>query len=115
MSLGGLEALEVGLSRPDVFGVVGSLQAAVRGHTARVLGRYVPAPSRPLQVLRLVTSSHDVYRGDLLTLDQMMSARGIPHDLRMAEGPHDYVFNRGPGGIEMLLFHDRASRGLPAE
>jgi hypothetical protein len=32
----------------------------------------------------------------------------------MLTGPHDYVFNRGPGGIEMLLFHDRALRGEAA-
>ena len=29
-------------------------------------------------------------------------------------GPHDYVFNQGPGGVEMLLFHDRALRGEPS-
>jgi hypothetical protein len=21
-------------------------------------------------------------------------------------GPHDYVFNRGPGSVELLYFHD---------
>jgi hypothetical protein len=26
-------------------------------------------------------------------------------------GPHDYPFNRGPGAIEMLLWHDRVLRG----
>jgi iron(III)-salmochelin esterase len=26
-------------------------------------------------------------------------------------GGHDYTFNRGPGGIEMLLWHDRVLRG----
>ena len=30
-------------------------------------------------------------------------------------GPHDYVFNRGPGVLEMLLFHDRALRREPLE
>ena len=27
---------------------------------------------------------------------------------------HSYRFNRGPGAYEMLLYHDRALRGLPA-
>ena len=115
VSLGGLEALEVGFTRPDVFGVVGGLQAAVHNHTDRVLARYVNSPTRPPQVIRLVTSSHDIYRRDLIAMDALMTARGIPHDLRVVEGPHDYIFNRGAGGVEMLLFHDRASRGLPAE
>ena len=26
-------------------------------------------------------------------------------------GPHDYAFNRGPGAIEMLAYHDRVLRG----
>ena len=44
-----------------------------------------------------------------------LRARGVAHDVRELAGPHDYVFNRGPGGVEMLLFHDRALRGMPAE
>jgi hypothetical protein len=32
--------------------------------------------------------------------------------LTRAVGTHSYRFNRGPGGLEMLLFHDRALRGL---
>jgi len=26
-------------------------------------------------------------------------------------GPHDYAFNRGPGALEMLAYHDRVLRG----
>jgi len=115
VSLGGLHSLEIGLAHPEVFGVVGALQPAVRGRIDRVLARYVASPSRPPQRVRLVTSRGDVYRRDVGALDAAMRARGIAHDLRVVAGPHDYVFNRGPGGVEMLLFHDRALRGLPAE
>jgi hypothetical protein len=115
VSLGGLHSLEIGLAHPEVFGVVGALQPAVRGRIDRVLSRYVPSPSRPPQRVRLVTSRGDVYRRDVAALDAALSARGIAHDLRVLAGPHDYVFNRGPGGVEMLLFHDRALRGLAAE
>jgi hypothetical protein len=33
---------------------------------------------------------------------------GIAHDFAEVVGPHDYSFNRGPGSIELLLWHDRA-------
>jgi hypothetical protein len=115
VSLGGLHALEIGLAHPEVFGVVGALQPAVRGRIGRVLARYAPSPSRPAQRVRLVTSYGDVYRRDVAALAEALRARGVAHDVRVLAGPHDYVFNRGPGGVEMLLFHDRALRGLPAE
>lgn len=115
VSLGGLHALEIGLAHPEVFGVVGALQPAVRGRIDRVLARYAPSPTRPAQRVRLVTSRGDVYRRDVAALDEALRARGVDHDLRVLAGPHDYVFNRGVGGVEMLLFHDRALRGMPAE
>ena len=115
VSLGGLHSLEIGFAHPEVFGVVGALQPAVRGRLDRVLTRYVPAPQRPVQRVRLVTSHGDVYRRDVDALAAALRARGIAHDVRELAGPHDYVFNRGPGGVEMLLFHDRALRGMPAE
>ena len=115
VSLGGLHALEIGLAHPETFGVVGALQPAVRNRVDRVLARYSPSASRPVQRVRLVTSHDDVYRRDVTALDVAMRARGIEHDVRVVAGPHDYVFNRGPGGVEMLLFHDRALRGLRAE
>lgn len=115
VSLGGLHALEVGLAHPEVFGAVGALQPAVRGRIGRVLARYAPSPDRPPQRVRLVTSRGDVYRRDVAALAAALRARGLVHEVRVLAGPHDYVFNRGPGGVEMLLFHDRALRGLPAE
>lgn len=115
VSLGGILALETGLRHPETFGVVGALQPAVRGRVDRVMARYAATASRPSQRIRLVASRGDRLTRDITALHDAMSARGIPHDLRLVEGPHDYVFNRGPGGVEMLLFHDRALRGLPAE
>lgn len=114
VSLGGLAALEVGLSHPEAFGVVGALQPAVSARVERVMAR-LPAGPRPPQRLRLVSSTHDVFLPSVRALDRAMRARGVAHDLRVVEGPHDYVFNRGAGGVEMLLFHDRALRGMPAE
>lgn len=111
VSLGGLHSLWIGLGHPDVFGAVGSLQAAVRNRQEQVADRYVASPTRPSQRIRLVTSDGDPLRPDNELLSETFRARGIVHEMRVVRGPHDYVFNRGPGGIEMLLFHDRALRG----
>jgi enterochelin esterase-like enzyme len=111
VSLGGLHALWIGLAHPETFGAVGALQPAVRGRQDLVAARYAPAATRPAQRVRLVTSDRDVLRDDVQALSDTFRARGIAHELRVVVGPHDYVFNRGPGGIEMLLFHDRALRG----
>jgi len=114
VSLGGLLALETGLRHPEAFGVVGALQAAVRNRVERVMGRHLPSPTRPAQRIRLLGTRSDRLTRDINALDAAMTARGIAHDLRVVEGPHDYIFNRGAGGVEMLLFHDRALRGEPA-
>lgn len=113
VSLGGLLALEVGLSQPDEFGVVGALQPAVRGRVERVLARR--RAGAPAQRIRLLTTSRDFLRPDVFALHRAMTARHIAHDFVDVSGPHDYPFNRGSGGIEMLLFHDRALRGLRPE
>ncbi len=113
VSLGGLTALEVGFLHPEVFGVVGALQPAVNRRVERVLGRR--RAGAPSQRVRLVGSRSDSLTRHVMALHDAMTARRVPHDLRLVEGPHDYVFNRGPGGVEMLLFHDRALRGLSAE
>lgn len=114
VSLGGLLALETGLRHPEAFGVVGSLQAAVRNRVERVMARHVASPARPPQRIRLLGTRSDSLTRDITALDAAMTARRVPHELRVVEGPHDYVFNRGAGGVEMLLFHDRALRGEPA-
>ena len=113
VSLGGLTALEVGLRHPETFGVVGALQPAVHRRVERVLGRRPASP--PPQRIRLVATRSDGLTRHVVALHDAMLARGVAHELRIVEGPHDYVFNRGAGGLEMLLFHDRALRGMPAE
>ncbi|MDP3279272.1 MAG: alpha/beta hydrolase-fold protein [Deltaproteobacteria bacterium] len=112
VSLGGLHSLWTGLGHPEVFGVVGAMQAAVRRRQALVLANRRRARRGTSVRVRLVTSTRDVLREDVLALDRMMTARQIPHDLRLIEGPHDYIFNQGPGAVEMLLFHERALRGI---
>jgi enterochelin esterase-like enzyme len=110
VSLGGITALRIGLARADLFGVVGALQPAVNDlDVADALADALQQQlgSRPL---RVITSTEDAYRATLEGLHAKLDARKVPHEFLVTEGPHDYVWNKGPGALEMLLFHDRAQR-----
>ena len=112
VSLGGRAALLVGLTHPNRFGVVGSLQAAVYPHEVEELVARVKEAraQNPTQQLRLLTSSADFYRGTLGKLSRALTKDKLVHHFLVVEGPHAYAFNRGPGVYEMLVFHDRALR-----
>jgi len=115
VSLGGRAALGIGLLRPKAFAVVASLQAALRSdNSADILRRAREAKAqKPDLFVRLLTSNGDYFlrANQLLALD--FEAAGIRTELLTVPGPHDYEFNRGPGGYEMLMFHDRILRGQP--
>ena len=57
--------------------------------------------------LRLLTSQEDFFKRAIRSTSAAWRAAGIEHDFEELPGPHDYPFNRGPGAIEMLLWHDR--------
>lgn len=115
VSLGGRAALGIGLLRPKAFKVVASLQAALRSdNSADILRRAREAKAqKPDLFVRLLTSSEDYFlkANQLLAAD--LTAAGIRTELVNIPGPHDYDFNRGPGGYEMLMFHDRVLRDQP--
>jgi enterochelin esterase-like enzyme len=115
VSLGGRAALLTGFERPKSFGVVASLQAAidpseirplvVRAMRARTVNRRLG--------LRLLTSDRDYFVNEIQTLSSALSEASIEHSFALVRGDHSYEFNRGPGAIEMLIFHDRALRAEP--
>jgi hypothetical protein len=113
VSLGGRAALAVGLARPEAFGSVGSLQAALDAKNADELALRAERAlaKNPKLWLRLVTSSEDYYLPALRTIAGALRYAKVRHDFVVARGPHDYAWNRGPGAYEMLLFHDRVLRG----
>lgn len=115
VSLGGRAALLVGLSRPAAFGAVGALQAAI---DEKELARWAELAAQAMRlnpglVLRLLTSDEDYFLRVNEQLSVALTGRAVPHQLLRVVGTHSYRFNRGPGGLEMLLFHDRVLRGLP--
>ena len=112
VSLGGIQALLVGLAHPELFGAVGGMQPAIRRYLAELLERARRGGSeRPAQRLRLVTSTGDHFRDVVLRFSGQLRAASITHEVLVVPGPHDYVWNRGPGSVEMLLWYDRTLRG----
>lgn len=112
VSLGGAVALRAGLGLPATFGAVGALQPAI--DDAKVadlveLARAARSKRSGLR-LRLTTSAEDYYRKVTHALSDAWRGAGLAHDFAELPGPHDYVFNRGPGAYEMLLWHERVLR-----
>lgn len=110
VSLGGAFALRIGLSFPDAFGAVGGIQPAINESQLpewAALARSARARHPGLR-LRLLTSHDDYFRDAIVSVSRAWAAAGITHDFAEVTGPHDYSFNRGPGSIELLMWHDRA-------
>ena len=108
ISLGGRVALTVGFAHPEVFGVVGGMQPAIRGDEAALASRALEAAEVQPQRIRLLSSEEDPFLEATRALSRALGERRVSHRLTVVPGPHDYGFNRGPAGIEMLYFHDRA-------
>jgi enterochelin esterase-like enzyme len=108
ISMGGRLALFVGLMNPETFGVVGAMQPALGVGEAKLISDLAKAAMAKAPVrLRLLTSDRDFFREAVQAASDQMRADGVSHDLLVVSGDHGYEFNRGPGGVEMLLWHDR--------
>jgi hypothetical protein len=109
VSLGGMLALRIGLSSPADFGAVGGIQAAFDGGQNAEWTALAQAARarRPGLKLRLLTSHDDYFHDPIVSVSKSWKAAGVTHDFADVPGPHDYIFNRGPGSIELLMFHDR--------
>lgn len=115
VSMGGRLALLVGLARPDIFGAVGALQPALKFQEGPMFSELARAAMEKHPVLlRLVSSEADPFLPAIRAVSDRMRADGVPHELLVTPGRHDYDYNRGTGGAEMLLWHERVQRGLPA-
>lgn len=113
VSMGGRLSLLVGLTHPEVFGAVGALQPAISVEEAPMISALAKAAMNKAKVaLRLVTSTEDYFLAAVRAASEQMKADGVPHELLVVPGTHGYEFNRGPGGAEMLLWHERVLRGL---
>ena len=110
LSMGGRHALRLGFAHPAAFRTVGTEQAAARGLISRLVrpARRDPAPLRHLH-FNLVTSERDGFRPLVKRFaDALVEQQGLERvRYHVALGRHDKRFARGPGVIDMLLFHDQ--------
>jgi predicted esterase len=111
VSMGGRLALWLGFSHPELFRTVGAMQPAIDASEAAELADLYQKNSSK-QALRLVSSDDDPFLGAVRALSRELERRKLEHQLVVTPGPHDYVWNRGPGAYEMLLWHERALRDL---
>ena len=108
VSLGGIVSLRAGLAHPEEYACVGSLQAAIDDPWIPELVEALRAARarEPSLKLRLLTSDRDYFRRVITATSQALRAASLDHEYLLVPGPHDYPFNRGPGALEMLLWHD---------
>jgi enterochelin esterase-like enzyme len=92
------------------------LQPAFAAAEAQHLAQMAKAAmeKNPKLKLRLLTSDRDFFLEETKAISKALSQAEVRHELNVVTGKHDYAFNRGPGGFEMLLYHDRVLRDLPA-
>jgi enterochelin esterase-like enzyme len=109
ISFGGALALRIGLGNSGAFGAVSGLQPALAEEEVPEYVQFAQnaRKANPRQRLHLLTSDGDYFRAAVLSLSAALNRAGVVHDLTQSQGPHDYAFNRGPGSIEMLLWHER--------
>jgi iron(III)-salmochelin esterase len=112
VSLGGRVGFLSGLYAAEHFHSVAGLQAAFDSEDAVTLGRLGDDAFRRNRKIRfrLLTSDHDYFIEANQTIAAQFQLRNLPMKFLLVPGPHDYIFNRGPGSIEMLFFHDRILR-----
>jgi predicted esterase len=118
VSMGGFLAVEVFLSKPEVFGALGLAQGAFGPNQASRYAAGVESAVKRVGPRRveILSSSFDPYRRPNELFHQHLQRRKQASRLRVSPGPHDQSWLKESGVIEMLLsaddvFAERAERG----
>jgi hypothetical protein len=111
VSMGGARAMYYGFKYPEVFSSIGSVQGAF-GPYFDVYRHFVERHRETLKKrsIQLVTSDRDPMAPSVERMHKLLVDNSIPHRYLKLTGPHDYIFNQGPGALELLVFHDHALR-----
>lgn len=109
VSMGGARSMYYGFKYPEIFASIGSVQGAF-GPYMETYGQLVTKngdilKKRPIQ---LVTSDKDPMAPSVEKMHKLLESHGIIHSYLILTGPHDYVFNQGPGCLSLLIFHNQA-------
>lgn len=109
VSMGGARSMYYGFKYPGTFMSIGSVQAAV-GPFMDIYGELLTKNRSTLKdrSIQLVTSDKDPMAGSVKRLAALLKKNGIQYRYLNLTGPHDYIFNQGPGAISLLIFHDRS-------
>ncbi len=109
VSMGGARSMYYGFKYPGVFSSIGSVQGAFGPYFDTY--RELIKENKEILVhraIQLVTSDGDVMARSVERMHKMLQEEHIPHRFLVLTGPHDYIFNQGPGALALLLFHHQA-------
>ncbi len=111
VSMGGSRSMYYGFKYPKIFSSIGSVQGAF-GPFFDVYRDLIAKNKNLLKgrVIQLVTSDRDTMIKSVERMHALLLAEDIPHTYLKLTGPHDYIFNQGPGALSLLVFHDNALR-----
>jgi iron(III)-salmochelin esterase len=106
VSMGGSRSMYYGLKYPEIFSSIGAVQGAF-GPFMDLYEDLIKINKDTLKQrsVQLVTSDRDYLAGSVAKMHQLLTAQEIKHDYMILTGPHDYIFNQGPGAIALLMFH----------
>jgi iron(III)-salmochelin esterase len=115
VSMGGTRSMYYGFKYPEIFASIGSVQGAFGPY----LDVYRDLIEKNREMLRergiqLVTSDKDVMAPSVAKMHHLLSSGNIRHRYLVLTGPHDYIFNQGPGCIALLMFHNEALKSASA-
>jgi len=111
VSMGGARSLYYGFKYPEVFSSIGAVQGAFGPYMDTY--KELVIKNRGIlkdRAIQLVTSDGDTMARSVEKMHGLLEGQGIPHTFLKLTGPHDYVFNQGPGSLSLLVFHNQALR-----
>lgn len=109
VSMGGARSMYYGMKYPEMFASIGSVQ----GYFKKFMNTYRELAEENQEALRnrhiqLITSNRDSMARSVREMHDLLMEYDIPHAFLHLRGPHDYIFNQGPGSLALLLFHNEA-------
>lgn len=115
VSMGGARSMYLGLKYPNVFASIGSIQGAFGPYFGLYEGLIESsADTLRKRSIQLVTSDKDYLKGSVERMHRLLTRHRIPHHYFLLTGPHDYIFNQGPGSLALLVFHNEALNKKPS-
>ncbi len=114
VSMGGARSMYYGLKYPEVFTSIGAVQGAFGPYSD--LYRFLikrGADDLKNRSIQITTSGKDVMLHSNEKMSKLLARFKIPHSFLVLTGPHDYIFNQGPGSISLLMFHNQALHAPP--